>query len=519
MALALGLDVGTSSTKAVAVEVSTGVIVAAATQEYPLSTPRPGWAQQDPALWVKATREVLTALTGHLGPRASEVVSIGLSGQMHSAVVLDEALAPVHPALLWCDTRTSSECAEIEAVVGRDGLARLVGNAALEGFTLPKLLWLRRHEPAAFARIRHVVMPKDYVAWALTGELGTEVSDASGTLAFSPRERAWSVPLLDAVGIDPRLFPAVAESSDVRGRLSPSVAAAVGLPATTIVACGAADNAAAAVGLGAIREGTGLVSIGTSGVVLLPTAKLRVDPTLRLHAFRGAVPGDGYVMGVMLAAGLALRFYRDTFGGAEIAEAASRGAGVDPYTVLAEAAERSRPGANGLVFLPYLMGERTPHADARARGAFVGLTARTTRDDLVRAVMEGIVFGLADCLACRESLDLPVALDRLRITGGGARSPLFCQLVADVLGVPVETAANPEGAALGAALLGAVAAGVFPTVAAATDVAVAVDRTWEPDAAKTPFYAEMLSVYRELYQASKASVHRLGGLAELSRNG
>jgi xylulokinase len=517
MTLALGLDVGTSATKVIAVDLDSGQIVAEASRDYPLLTPHPGWAEQDPAWWVTAALAVLAEVTARLGARSAEVIAICLSGQMHSAVVLDDARVPVHPALLWCDTRTSPECAEIEAAVGRDGLARLVGNAALEGFTLPKLLWLRRHRPAAFARARHVLMPKDYVALALTGELGTEVSDASGTLAFSPRERRWSTPLLDSLGLDSRLFPAVAESSDVRGTLLPAVAAAVGLARTTIVACGAADNAAAAVGLGAIAEGTGVVSIGTSGVVLLPTAQPRIDSSLRLHVFRGAVPGDGYVMGVMLAAGLALRFYRDTFAADEVAQAKERG--VDPYEVLTESAARSRPGANGLVFLPYIMGERTPHADAQARGAFVGLTARTTRDDLARAVLEGIVYGLADCFGCRDNLDAPVAVDRLRLTGGGARSPLFCALVADVLGVPVETTANPEGAALGAALLGAVASGHFGSVEAATQALVRVVRRWEPDLSRGRFYAEMLAVYRDLYQQTKASMHRLGALVDVSRNG
>lgn len=510
MPIALGLDVGTSSSKVVALDLDTGHIVAEASKGYPLATPHAGWAEQDPALWVAAAEDVLARVAKALGARAAEVVGLGLSGQMHSAVVLDQRHAVVRPALLWCDTRTTAECRAIEAAVGKEGLARIVGNAALEGFTLPKVLWLRAHEPDAFARIRHVVMPKDYVAFSLTGVLGTEVSDASGTLAFSSRLGARADELLGAVDLDPELFSAVSaahESSAPRGTLLAAIAEKTGLPAHVVVACGAADNAASAVGLGAVREGLGMVSLGTSGVVLLPTDEPRTDPTLRLHAFRGAAPGRSYVMGVMLSAGLSLRWFRDTLGAEE--QAIARARGVDPYVVIEESAAKSRPGAGGVVFLPYLMGERTPHADAKARGAFVGMSALTTRGDLARAVMEGIVFGVADLLACTSSVDRPIALQTLRATGGGARSPLFLELLADVLGVTIETTENPEGGALGAAILGAVAAGAYTNVDEGVKACVRVAARIEPRADRRGAYEAPLAAYRALYPACRDVMHAL----------
>lgn len=510
MAIALGLDVGTSSTKVVALDLDTGKVIAEASKGYPLSTPRPGWAEQDPALWTAAALEVLRAVAQKLGPRASEVVGLGLSGQMHSAVFLDDARDVLRPAILWCDTRTTAECEEIERKATREGLARMVGNAALEGFTLPKLLWLQKHEPEVYGRVRHVLMPKDFVALALTGELGTDVSDASGTLAFSPREGRRADELLTLLGLDPAIFPSASAASAARGTLRAEVASLVGLPVATVVACGAADNAAAALGLGAIEPRIGLVSIGTSGVVLLPTARVAEDPSLRLHVFASAVPGGSYVMGVMLAAGLALRWYRDTLAAEEVAIACARG--VDPYTVIEDSAARSEPGARGVVFLPYLLGERTPHVDARASGAFVGVTARTTRDDLARAVMEGIVYGLADLLACASSLESPVAPQVLRATGGGARSLLFRSLLADVLGLPVETTESVEGGALGAAILAAVASGAVETVEQGVARAVTVVSRTEPDPVRGESYRARLAIYRSLYPALRPAMHALSAV-------
>jgi xylulokinase len=511
LSVVVGVDVGTSATKALAVDAASGAVLAEATGEYPLYAPESGWAEQDAFdYWERGARPALVALAKKLGARARDVVGIGLSGQMHTAVLLGDKLEVLRRAILWCDVRTSRECRAIEAKVGREGLARMVGNAALEGFTLPKLLWLRSHEPETFARVRHVLMPKDFVAWKLTGELGTDVSDAAGTLAYSTRERAWSVELLDALGVAPEIFPIARGSHEVSGLLRDDVARDLGLPAGIAIAAGAADNAASAVGLGVVRPGTGMISLGTSGVVLVPTAGVVVDPNLILHSFASAVPGASYVMGVMLAAGGALRWYRDTMAPEEKARAKDEGR--DSYEVLAELAGRAPIGAGGVVFLPYLMGERTPHADADARGAFVGLTARTTRAHLTRAVFEGITYGIADLAAAAASLGEAAKATTFRAAGGGARSDLFLHLLADVLGATIETTKNTDAAALGAAALGGVAGGAFMSVEAASDALVARAKVVEPDASRHAKHAPVLAAYRGMYPAMREGMHALSAI-------
>jgi xylulokinase len=484
--LLVGLDVGTSALKAIAVDARDGRVVATAAREYPLYTPAPGHAEQDGDDFSRAALEALADLAKQLGDARGEVRGIGLSGQMHSAMLLDAERRLVRRAILWCDTRTRAECEAITAALGHDGLRRTVRNLALEGFTLPKLLWVRAHEPAVYARIAHVVMPKDYVALALTGELGTDVSDASGTLAFDPAARAWSHEALRAVGVEARWFPQARESAEVVGGLTRAVAEATGLREGTPVVAGAADNAAAAVGLGVVRTGRGMVSIGTSGTVLAHTDALRVDAGMRLHSFCAAVPGASYLMGVMLSAGGALRWFRDTI--------AKR-----PYDAITADAARAERGAGGVVFLPYLMGERTPHNDANARGAFVGLSAVTGEAELSRAVLEGISYGLADSLALMRGAAPPVALDELRLTGGGARSAVWRQMLADVFGVEVAVTNSTEGAAFGAAVLAGVGAGVFGSVADAADALVRVVERTAPDPAASAYYREAHGTYCALY--------------------
>ena len=385
MGLLVGVDVGTSGLKAVAIDEETGRTEASATQGYPLSTPRPGWAEQDPALYESALGLALRELTASLGARAGGVRAIGLTGQMHTAVLLDVARRPVRPAMLWCDTRTTAECAAIRTALGEEGLRRAVGNRALPGFTLPKLLWLRAHEPDAYALVDKVLMPKDWVGWLLTGEIGADVSDASGTLAFDPGARGWSEEVARTLDVPTSFWPPVGDSPSMLGQLSASMASLTGLPAGIPVARGAADNAAGAVGLGVVRPGRVMASIGTSGVVLAHTDGYAVEPAMRLHAFCHAVPGAYYAMGVMLAAGGALRWYRDVLCDGEKMAAEIRGA--DPYEIIADTASTARPGAGGLVFLPYLMGERTPYLDPIARGGWIGLTAKHTRADLIRALL------------------------------------------------------------------------------------------------------------------------------------
>ncbi len=508
MGLLIGVDVGTSGLKAIAVDEQTGAVRASVTEEYPLSTPRPGWAEQEPGDFAKALVASLRGLTANLGKEARAVRSIGLTGQMHTAVLLDQDRVPVRPAMLWCDTRTTAECQAIEERLGNDGLRRSTANRALEGFTLPKLLWLKKHELASFARTSHVLMPKDWAGYLLTGELGADVSDASGTLAFDPAARAWSREVMEAFGVRPEIFPTAGESSALLGSLTAAVAEVTGLPAGIPVARGAADNAAGAVGLGVVRAGRAMASIGTSGVVLAQTEGLAVDPEMRLHSFCHAVPGEYYAMGVMLSAGGALRWYRDVLCDGERMAGEIRQE--EPYDIITDTASTARLGSGGLVFLPYLMGERTPYADALARGGLIGLTARTTKAEISRAVLEGITFGLAD------SLDLVRALGHapgeIRVTGGGARSLFWRQLMADVFGIPVAVTNSTEGPAFGAAILGGVAGGAFRSVAEAADALVHVTGRVHPEPATVERYRQVHGVYRGLYADLKSRFRELAPL-------
>jgi xylulokinase len=509
MSILIGIDVGTSGLKAIAVDAARGTILASVTESYPLSTPHPGWAEQDPDDFATAAIDALRSLSGHLGPRTAEVRAIGLTGQMHSAVLLDDKLEPVRPAILWCDTRTTAECEDILEALGDEGLLRTVGNRALEGFTLPKLLWLRKHEPAAFERARVLLMPKDFLGQRLTGELGADVSDASGTLAFNPGARAWSHEVIDRFGLSASLFPEVGESSSVLGTLSAGMAVATGLPEGLLVARGAADNAAGAVGLGVVRPGRAMASIGTSGVLLAHTPSYAVEPEMRLHSFCHAVPGQYYAMGVMLSAGGALRWYRDVLGDGERLAGELRRA--DPYDIIADTASTARIGAGGLIFLPYLMGERTPHNDAHARGAFIGLTARTTKAEISRAVLEGITFGLADSLDLVRAIH-PGSVDEIRLTGGGSKSPFWQKLMADVFDAPVALTTSVEGPAFGAALLGGVTAGVFSSVEEAADALVHVTRRVLPEPQAASRYRAIHAAYRGLYTDLRARFRELGRL-------
>ena len=459
-------------------------MLATATRGYELSTPRPGWAEQDPDDWRRATESALAEVSA-----GREIAGIGLSGQMHGLVVLDEAGSVIRPAILWNDQRTASECAEIEDRIGLDRLIGMTGNRALPGFTAPKLLWLRRHEPEAYARIARVMLPKDYVRLGLTGAWAIDASDASGTLLLDVARRDWSAEVVDALELPREWLPPVLESPEVSGRVTNgrSDALASGIP----VAAGAGDQPAAAVGVGATRPGTLSVVLGTSGVVLAPLPAYAHDAEARVHAFCHARPGTWQAMGVMLSAAGSLQWLHDTI------------AKDVPFDALVAEAETWPPGAEGLLFLPYLAGERTPHADPDARGAFVGLELRHDRGALVRAVLEGVAFGLADSLDLLRSLGVDAAT--ARVSGGGARSRLWLQIVASVLGVPLELTESEEGSALGAALLGGVAGGVFADVDDAVDRCVRVTSTIEPDPAWHEAYRSAHERYRALYPALSAA--------------
>lgn len=488
--LCIGLDVGTSGVKGVLVAAD-GRVLATATADYPLATPRPGWTEQDPADWWRASRAVLRELAGQA---PAPIEALGLTGQMHGSVFLDRAGQVIRPALLWNDQRTAAACAEIEHRVGAARLRRIAGNPALTGFQAPKVLWLRDHEPEAWRRLRHLLLPKDYVRYRLTGDFATDASDAAGTLLLDLRARDWSAEILDALEIPADWLPRVHEGPEITGRISAAGAAASGLPEGLPVVAGGGDNAAAAVGCGAVRPDTGFVSLGTSGVVFVPSAGLEIDPGGALHAFCHAVPGRYHLMGVILSAGGSLRWCRDVLGPAAPA------ADADPYDALLAAAATIAPGAEGLFFLPYLAGERTPHMDPDARGAWIGLTLAHGRAHLVRALIEGVSFALRDSLVLMHRLGVVPA--RLNVVGGGARSPVWRRILAAALGIPLQRLAVEEGPAMGAALLAAVGAGVHVDVDAAVAAAVRPEGVPElPDPDWMARYAFLHERFVALYPA------------------
>ena len=488
--LFLGLDVGTSGVKAILVSPA-GAVQAAATAPLPLDTPRPGWAEQDPDEWWAAS---CAAIRGVLTQRSADVAAVGISGQMHSSVFLDRGGAVIRPALLWCDGRTTAECREIvERAGGEARLRELVCNPALEGFTLPKVLWLRNHEPAAFARLATVLLAKDYVRLRLTGSVATEPSDASGTLMFDPAGARWSRAMMEAVELPLSLLPEVAGSSDVLGRVTDEAGALIGLAPGTPVVGGGADNACGAAGVGAITPGEAVSSWGTSGTVLAPTTEPRVDPGLRAHTFCHVVPGVWYVMGVVLSAGGAFAWYRDQLA-RELADTDQRDAR------LVEEAAQVPPGAEGVTFLPYLQGERTPHRDASLRAAFVGLSLAHSRAHMTRAVLEGVCFALRDSVAILEELGL--APSYLLLTGGGAKSTFIRRLQADIFGLPVTTVNREEGPAYGAALLAAVGVGAFADLKAAVQCTLERAPLMDADPAAHRDYQRIYERFRTLGKTS-----------------
>ncbi|HVN61760.1 MAG TPA: xylulokinase [Gaiellaceae bacterium] len=466
MTVLVGLDVGTTGVKALALSPE-GEVLARAERSYPLSTPRPGWSEQDPEDWWRASEDALVDL-------GVEPAGIGLSGQMHGLVCLDSAERVLRPAILWNDQRTGEECKEIEARVGLERLIALTGNRALTGFTAPKLLWVRRHEPDVYARIAHVLLPKDYVRLRLTGARATDVADASGTLLFDVAGRRWSSEVLDALELPAAWLPVALESPEVSGHWN-------GIP----VAAGSGDQSAAALGVGIDRPGPVSVVLGTSGVVLAALPGFQADPQARVHAFCHAVPGGWQAMGVMLSAAGSLAWLRDVVGGT--------------FDELTAEAAKWPPGAEGLTFLPYLQGERTPHADPGARGAFTGLSLRHDRGALARAVLEGVAYGLRDSLDLLRALGVEAEVGRA--SGGGARSDLWLTIVASVLGIPLERTVSEEGSAYGAALLGGVAAGVFADVHEAVAACVRVRDTVEPEPGWREAYEKGHRRYQALYPA------------------
>jgi len=494
MAYLLGIDVGTSGTKALLID-EKGNAMASATEEYPLYTPRAQWAEQQPEDWWRATCVAIRAVLTQADIRGSDVSALGLSGQMHGSVFLDGRNEVVRPAILWCDQRTGPQCEWINETAGRDLVESETLNPMLTGFTAPKILWLRQNEPDNYARVRKVLLPKDYIRLMLSGEFATEVSDASGTALLNVRERRWSDKLMNAIDIDTAWMAPVFESYEPSTKVSAVGAAATGLAVGTPIAGGGGDQAAGAVGNGIVRTGVVSSTTGTSGVVFAFMDEPLVDPKLRSHTFCHAVPGKWHVMGVMLSAGGSLRWMRDALCGPERDVAALLGK--DPYVVMCDEAADAPLGCEGLVFLPYLTGERTPYPDPDAKGVFFGLHLRHTRAHLIRSVLEGVAFGLKDSFDIFEQMGVPI--EQVRASGGGARSPLWRQIQADVTGYAHCTINVEEGPALGVALLGGVAAGIYSSVEEACDavICIATDTPANPENAK--LYARYHQLYQRLY--------------------
>jgi len=491
----LGIDVGTTGSKALLVGAD-GAVKASATTEYPMSIPQPLWAEQNPADWWAATVASVRRVLDEAGVQPRQVGGVGLTGQMHGLVLLDAQGQVLRPCIMWNDQRTAAQCAAITARVGAEAVLRLTGNPVLPGFTAPKIVWVREHEPEVYARAARVLLPKDYVRYRLTGGFFSEVSDASGTSLFDVARRRWSAEMLEALEVPREWLPEVTESPVVSARVSARAARETGLLEGTPVVGGGGDQAAQAVGTGIVAEGVVSATLGTSGVVFAASDAYRVEPQGRLHAFCHAVPGTWHLMGVMLSAGGSFRWYRDALGDLERAQA--RQAGRDPYDLLTEAAAGVPAGSEGLLFLPYLSGERTPYPDPHARGVFFGLTLRHTKAHMTRAVLEGVSYGLRDSLELMRALGL--SIEQVRASGGGARSPLWRQMLADVFDTPIVTVDVTEGAAFGAALLAGVGAGVYASVAAACDTAIRVTGRTEPGPA-VPVYADYYPRYRALYPA------------------
>ncbi len=504
MAIMLGLDIGTSGAKAIACN-ERGEVLASALSEYPLSTPKPLWSEQNPADWWQGARQALRAVLADPGVDPNQVVGLGLTGQMHGSVFLDAGEQVIRPALLWNDQRTADECIEITEKIGYERLIQIAGNPALTGFQAPKIVWLRNHEPDNFARVKQVMLPKDYIRLLLTGESATDASDAAGTLLLDLRARDYSEVILQELEIPQTWLPKVFEGPQVTGRLLPEVAEELGLPAGLPVAAGGGDNAAAAVGTGIVRPGIVSSSIGTSGVIFAHSDEIALDPQGRLHTFCHAVPGKYHLMAVTLSAGGSFQWWRNTL--RQIGGMAGTNGGELSYDQMTAAAATVPPGAEGLVFLPYLTGERTPHLDPFARGAFVGLTARHTVAHLCRAVMEGVVYSMRDGLEIMR--DLGLSIGQIRATGGGGRSPLWRQMQADIYDAEVVTLKAEEGPAYGAALLAGVAAGLFADVESVVAGGVVITGSTQPEPANQEAYEKTYAVYRDLYPTLKDCMRAL----------
>ncbi|MBP3627732.1 MAG: xylulokinase [Clostridia bacterium] len=507
MKYVIGIDLGTSGTKTVLFD-EKGKVIASSTVEYPMYQPQNGWAEQNPEDWwnaaVKTTKSVIT----ESGISNDDIVGVGISGQMHGLVMLDSNNNVIRNSIIWCDQRTAAECEDIENAVGKKRLIEITANPALTGFTASKILWVRKNEPENYAKCAHIMLPKDYVGFMLTGNYATDVSDASGMQLLDIKNRCWSDEVLEKLDIDKKMLGTVYESPEVAGCITEKSAELTGLKEGTIVVAGAGDNAAAAVGTGTVNDGDAFTTIGTSGVVYAHTKEMSVDMSGRVHTFCCAVPNEWHVMGVTQGAGLSLKWFKEEFCQDIIDKTKANGG--NPYALMDDEAQKSGIGARRLLFLPYLMGERTPHLDPNARGAFIGLSAIHNRYDMIRAVMEGVSYSLKDCLSVLS--EMGVKPKKMLACGGGAKSDLWRGMLADIYGMSISTIESSEGPALGVAILALVGAGVYSDVKTACAEIVKLKATKEYNTENNEKYSFVYNIYKTLYSHLKEDYKNLAQL-------
>ena len=498
MAYILGVDIGTSGTKTVLFS-EDGTPVASATYEYPLYTPQNGYAEQEPLDWWNASVNGIKDVISQSNVSADDIKGVGLSGQMHGLVMLDAENQPIRKSIIWCDQRTAKEVAEITDKVGADRMIEITANPAITGFTAAKIMWVKNNEPQNYEKCRHILLPKDYIRFMLTGEFATEVSDASGMQLLDIPNRCWSDEVLNKLGIDKALLARVYESPEITGTITAKAAELTGLKAGTPVVGGAGDNAAAAVGTGVVRDGKAFTTIGSSGVVFAHTSDISIDKKGRVHTFCCAVPGCWHVMGVTQSAGLSLKWFRDNFAWSEMETALSMG--VDPYYLMDKEAGSVPIGANRLLYMPYLNGERTPHLDPNARGVFFGLSTMHKKKEMLRAVMEGVSYSLRDCVEVIREMDIDIS--DMAVCGGGGNSKLWRGMIADNYGCVVKTCTSKEGPALGAAILAGVGAGIYMNVEEACEKMIKFNAPEPPNAGNVEKYEQIYGVYKQLYKDVK----------------
>ncbi|NSW89163.1 MAG: xylulokinase [Firmicutes bacterium] len=504
MAFLLGIDIGTSGTKTVLFD-EKGQTIASSLKEYPMYQPNVGWAEQDPEDWWKATYTSIKEVITKSGVNPADIKGVGLSGQMHGAVLLDADYKVLRRAIIWCDQRSAAECQQITGLIGKERLIEITANPALTGFTASKVMWVKNNEPHIFEKIRKILLPKDYIRFRLTGEFATEVTDASGMQFMDISNRCWSDEVISKLGIDGSMLGKMYESQEITGTVVKEAANLTGLKEGTPVVGGAGDQAAGAVGNGIVRPGVISSTIGTSGVVFAYSDKVSIDPEGRVHTFCHAIPNTWHIMGVTQGAGLSLKWFRDNFCIEEKRTAELMG--IDPYILMDKEAERISPGCNGLIYLPYLMGERTPHLDPDAKGVFFGLSASHEKPHLIRAIMEGVVYSLKDCLEIIKEMGVDTI--EIRASGGGGKSKLWRQMQADVFGTDITTVNSSEGPALGVALLAGVGTGIYSSVQEACDEAIRVVSRQKADTSLYEIYLGYYRIYKKLYTSLKQDFKEL----------